>query len=76
MTKRQKSWREKLLDSKGLPKVEKITEKMCKKWGEGTILIPAPREVDEIMKAVPEGKIITISEIRSLLARKHKATFG
>lgn len=74
--KPKKSWREKLADAKGLPRVEKITEKMSKRWGEGTVVIPSPLEVDEIMKKVPKGKVITINEIRSLLARKHGATIG
>lgn len=71
-----KSWQEKLADSKGLPKVEKITDKMSKKWGTGTVVIPAPKEVDEIMEKVPPGKLITINEIRAILARKHNATIG
>jgi hypothetical protein len=75
MSKR-KSWSEKLKDSKGLPQVEKITEKMSKRWGTGTVVIPAPMEVDEIMRKVPEGKLITINEIRGVLAKKHKATIG
>ena len=73
---KKKSWSEKLEDSKGLPRVEKITAKMSKKWGTGTIVIPAPREVDEIMRKVPEGKIVTINEIREALARKHNASIG
>jgi len=39
-------------------------------------VIPAPMEVDEIMRQVPEGKLITINEIRSILAKKHNATIG
>ncbi|MCW3992978.1 MAG: MGMT family protein [Candidatus Bathyarchaeota archaeon] len=76
MTKKKRSWVEKLADNKGLPKVEKITEKMSKRWGTGTVVIPAPMEVNEMMKRVPEGKLITINEIRSALAKKHKATIG
>ena len=76
MVKRRKSWREKLADSKGLPKVEKITDKMSKRWGTGTVVIPAPKEVDEIMKEVPKGKLITIDRIRVILAQKHGATIG
>ena len=72
----KKSWTEKLKDSKDLPKVEKITDKMSKRWGTGTVVIHAPMEVDEMMRRVPEGKIITINEIRATLARKHKATIG
>ena len=44
---------------------------MSKRWGEGTFVIPAPKDVDEIMKNVPEGKLITINDIREKLARKH-----
>jgi len=74
--KHKKSWKEKLLDNKGLPKVEPITEKMNQRWGTGTVVIPAPIEVDEIMRQVPEGKLITINEIRAILAKKHSATIG
>ena len=72
----RKSWQEKLADSKDLPKVGKITDKMSKRWGTGTFVIPAPKEVDEIMKKVPRGKLITINQIRQILARKHGATIG
>ncbi len=48
----KKSWRQKLAGSKHLPKVEKITDRMSKRWGTGTVVIPAPMEVDEIMRKV------------------------
>lgn len=73
---KKKTWTEKLNDDKGLPKVEKITNKMSKRWGVGTVVIPAPREVDELMKSVPEGKLVTINQMRAALARKHRATIG
>jgi len=72
----KRSWSEKLKDSKDLPKVEKITDKMSKRWGTGTVVIPAPIEVDEMMKKVPKGKLITLNEIRIALAKKHNATIG
>jgi len=75
-SKLRKSWQDKLNDSKDLPKVEKITPKMSQRWGAGTVVIPAPIEVDAIMKQVPQGKLITINKIREILARKHKATIG
>jgi alkylated DNA nucleotide flippase Atl1 len=74
--KKKPSWTEKLHDNKDLPKVEKITEKMSKRWGTGTIVIPAPIEVDDLMKKVPAGKVTTINEIRTALAKKHNATIG
>jgi alkylated DNA nucleotide flippase Atl1 len=73
---KRKSWREKLADSKDLPKVVKITGRMAERWGKGTCAIPSPREVDAIMRKVPEGRLITINEIREKVAQKHKATIG
>jgi hypothetical protein len=51
-----KTWREKLADSKDLPK---------------TMVIPSPAEVDEVMRRVPKGRLATINEVRVFLARKH-----
>lgn len=72
----RKSWREKLADSKGLPKVQKITGKLSARWGKGTVVVPAPCEVDQVMKEVPPGQLITINEIRQILAQKHHATIA
>ena len=55
-SKTEKTWREKLADSKDLPK---------------TMVIPSPTEVDEVMRRVPKGRLATISEIRACLAAKH-----
>jgi hypothetical protein len=76
MVKKRKSWVEKLHDSRDLPKVEKITEKMSKRWGTGTVVIPAPLEVDALMRRVPEGKLVTVNVLREALAKKHNATIG
>ena len=76
MATKKKTWSQKLNDNKGLPKVEKITDAMSKRWGTGTIVISAPIEVDEIMRKIPTGKLVTINEIRAALAKKHKATIG
>ncbi len=72
----RKSWREKLADDKGLPRVQQITGRMSSRWGQGTVVIPAPREVDALMRRVPRGRLTTINEIRRALARKHHATIG
>jgi len=76
MSKARKTWQEKLADDKDFPKVVEITDKMSKRWGTGTLVIPAPREVDEIMGRVPRGKLITINQIREIVARKHRASIG
>jgi hypothetical protein len=72
----KKSWREKLADDRDLPKVIEIDARMSKRWGEGTCVIPAPREVDELMRKVPKGKLTTINAIRATLARRHGASIG
>ncbi|HLC16370.1 MAG TPA: MGMT family protein [Thermodesulfovibrionia bacterium] len=73
---KKKSWHDKLHNSDGLPKVVEITEKMSSRWGTGTFVVPAPVEVDELMKKVPEGRLITTKEIRQALAAKHGATIA
>jgi len=76
MAKLKKSWTEKLNDDKDLPRVIEITENMRSTWGTGTCVIPAPREVNEIMCSVPQGRLITINQIRARLAKKHKTNIG
>ena len=76
MAKMRKSWREKLADHKDLPRVVEITGKMSTRWGTGTVCIPAPMEVNEIMKQVPRGRLITINQIREVVAKRHGATIG
>jgi alkylated DNA nucleotide flippase Atl1 len=73
---RRKTWREKLLDSKGLPKVVKLNENARKHWKADTMAIPSPMEVNDIMSGVPEGSLITIAQIREIVARKHGADIG
>lgn len=75
-TKKKKSWREKLADSKDLPKVGRIEGKMTKRWGTGTMVIPAPVEVDAIMRRVRPGKLITIDGICTKLAKKHDVSIA
>jgi hypothetical protein len=73
---KRKTWIEKLNETHGLPKVEKIEGKLTTRWGTGTVAIPAPREVYEIMAKVPKGKLTTVNQIRQIIAKKHKATIG
>ena len=73
---KKKSWAEKLADAKGLPRTGPVTGRMSKRWGEGTMVIPAPREVDGLMKQVPKGKVATINDLRAALAAKHSVTFA
>jgi hypothetical protein len=76
MTYIPKSNKQKLLDSKDLPKIVKITGSMSTRWGNGTCVVPAPIEVDELMRQVPKGKLTTINQIRRKLAQKHKTNIA
>lgn len=76
MAKAKKSWREKLGDDKDLPKVGVATGKYSQHWGVGRFVIPAPREVDALMKQVPKGRVVTINELRAALAKNHQADFA
>src|SRR5687767_5070061 len=76
MAHKRKTWQEKLADDKGLPKVAPVCGNMTKRWGTGTMVIPAPREVDELMRRVPKGKLTTINRIRAALAKKHGDDFA
>jgi hypothetical protein len=73
--KPKKTWREKLADDKDLPKIGEAGGKLSKRWGEGRFVIPAPREVDALMKQVPKGCVVTINDLRAALANKHKTDF-
>jgi hypothetical protein len=75
-TKKKKTWQEKLADHKGFPKVCDIDSTKSKRWGTGTFVIPAPTEVDELMRRVPKGGLITIDDLRKILARRHRATIA
>ena len=48
--KMKKSWREKLADDKGLPKIREVGGGKGIRAGEGRMVIAAPREVDALMK--------------------------
>ncbi len=74
--KPRRTWTEKLADAKDLPKVVPIAGKMSRRWGEGTVAIAAPAEVDALMKRIPKRRLTTINELRAALAARHGATIG
>jgi hypothetical protein len=79
MVKSKETWRQKLVSTtqrQNLPRVSAVDPRMSKKWGEGTVVIPSPVEVDALIKTVPRGKLITINQIREYMAKKYHASFG
>ena len=72
--KSRKSWREKLENPpKGLPKVVSGPPKWEKRFGGRRVLVPTPLLVDELIRDVPKGKIVTVKQIRERLATDFKA---
>jgi alkylated DNA nucleotide flippase Atl1 len=70
---KKKTWKEKLEGSSDLPKIQEIASDVAPHRTTSWMVIPSPMEVDEIMKRIPAGKVITLQEIRSILARRHGA---
>jgi hypothetical protein len=71
----KKSWKEKLHNKKDqLPEIKEITcEKLIKKTGPGKMVIPAPLELDELMRSVPKGYLITFVQLRNFMNEKYDA---
>lgn len=72
----KKTFNEKLKEDKGFPKVQPLTAGMKKRFGEGTILLPSAKEIFDLMQAVPQGKVMTVNQIRVHLAQRHNATMA
>jgi alkylated DNA nucleotide flippase Atl1 len=66
----KKSWKEKL-NKKDLPKIVKLKEKLKTRFKADEMVIPSPREIQEIMNKIPKGKLITVNKIREILSKKH-----
>ena len=65
-----------LQDSKGMPKIQIITdEKSIEKYGGSRMYFAPPLDYDRVMRQVPEGKVITVGELREFFARQNQADF-
>jgi alkylated DNA nucleotide flippase Atl1 len=80
MSYRKKTWREKLADKEGYPKVlmlekgfpcYKAVHKMGAEAGDEIVLVN-PSEVVTLMKQIPYGKVTTIVEICQAIAERHQ----
>lgn len=69
--KTRTSWREKLEKVKDA-KIVQIPPKMRERFGTGTMLIPKPLDVDELIRKIHKGKLVTQSQIRERLAKNFK----
>jgi alkylated DNA nucleotide flippase Atl1 len=62
-------WRSKL-EKPQEPAVFDMSERDVKRFGPGKMLIPTPMMVDEVIRGVRRGKLITTGTIRKMLAEK------
>ena len=72
MARTKKSWREKLKDSKDIPKIITPKGRGVKQYGD-KMLVPA-LQVDAMMKKVRKGKVMSIAQMREKLAKANNAT--
>lgn len=64
-------WREKLERHEG--KVVDIPPRMQARLGKGRMVIPKPLDVDDLIRHVPKGKLVTGPVLRQELARRSNA---
>lgn len=73
--RKRKSWAERLTG--GAPReIKPIPEKMVKRSGPGSMVVPSPADVDAVIRTVGKRKLVTAREIAASLARRHKTTVG
>ena len=72
----KKSWRARLADDREEPRIKPIPQRMRKKSGDGTIVIPTFREVDQEIRKIRKGKVATVQLLSESLARKHRTTIA
>jgi hypothetical protein len=63
------SWRQKLKRQQE-PKIVDIPVRMRSRFGKGRMVIPRPLDVDALIRCVPEGKLVTVHQLREELARR------
>ena len=63
-------------NNKDMPKIKIVEdEKTIKKYGGTKMFFAPPIYYDELMKKVPKGKLVTVSQMREYLAKQNKADF-
>lgn len=72
---KKKTFNEKLNDSKDMPKVLEIEDPKTRSIHGKKMVIAPPKEYDDIIRRVPQGRLITSDEIRKYVANKYNADF-
>ena len=65
-----------LKDSKGMPKLQIVTdEATIKRYGGSRMYFAPPSAYDQVMKRIPAGFVTTVGEIRAYFAQENAADF-
>ena len=65
-----------LKNNKDMPKIQIVEdEKTIKKYGGTKMFFAPPLYYDTLMKKVPKGKLVTVSQMRDYLAKQNNADF-
>lgn len=56
-------------------KVEDLTTARGANYPAGRMLISSPLELDAVIRRIPEGRVLTVGELRANLARNHGADY-
>ena len=76
MNEDKKDFNAMLIDNRDMPKIQIVTdEKVIKRYGGEKMFFAPPIYYDGIMRKIPYGKLITVSEIRKYLAKNNDADF-
>ncbi len=57
------------------PRVEVLTESKSPNHPIGKMLISSPRELEAVIRRVPEGRVLTLAALRANLAKAHRADY-
>ncbi|GCF94055.1 hypothetical protein NRIC_19460 [Enterococcus florum] len=76
MNESKKDFNAMLNDSRDMPKTQILTdEATIQKYGGAKMFFAPPIMYDQVMKKIPSGKLITVADIRTYLAKQNHADF-
>lgn len=65
-----------LRDDRGMPRIQTVSdEKTIERYGGERMLLAPPSLYDELIMRIPEGKLVTVGQLREHLARRFGADF-
>ena len=65
-----------LQDSKGMPKIQIVSDPgTIKRYGGSRMYFAPPMDYDRVMRQIPAGRLTTVGEIRALFAVQNQADF-